>query len=330
MTMADVDGRQPMIVAPPYPTLMKVGSGHPRQEKALHCIARRTLRRKAACISTNVAAMAASTASTSSALSFANLSASRSAVVGSPVSSARTSAPAAKLVGPVVCRAQKPSEACDVSVSRRSTLSLMAAAAAAVAAIAAPTSPAHAAYGEAANIFGAPKKDSGFTTVVGDGFKIDIPSKWNPSKEQEFPGTVIRYEDNFDANSNVCVLVLPAEKSSIKDYGSPEKFLSTVAFLLGKQAYSGNTKSEGGFDPNAVATAAILETSTPSVNGKDYYSISVLTRTADGDEGGKHQLIVATVSGGKLYVCKAQAGDKRWFKGAKKFVEGSANSFSVA
>ena len=80
---------------------------------------------------------------------------------------------------------------------------------------------------------------------------------------------------------------------------------------------------KGGFDPNAVAIASILESSTPSINGKDYYNISILTRTADGDEGGKHQIIAATVSGGKLYVCKAQAGDK-------KFVEGAVNSFSVA
>lgn len=56
----------------------------------------------------------------------------------------------------------------------------------------------------------------------------------------------------------------------------------------------------------------------------------VLTTTADGDEGGKHQLINATVSDGKLYILKAQAGDKRWFKGAKKFVEGAWNSFAVA
>jgi photosystem II oxygen-evolving enhancer protein 2 len=56
----------------------------------------------------------------------------------------------------------------------------------------------------------------------------------------------------------------------------------------------------------------------------------VLTRTADGDEGGKHQLITATVKDGKLYICKAQAGDKRWFKGARKFVESTASSFSVA
>ena len=79
-----------------------------------------------------------------------------------------------------------------------------------------------------------------------------------------------------------------------------------------------------------MATANILETATPVVGGKQYYFLAVLTRTADGDEGGKHQLITATVNGDKLYICKAQAGDKRWFKGARKFVESAASSFSVA
>ena len=78
-----------------------------------------------------------------------------------------------------------------------------------------------------------------------------------------------------------------------------------------------------------MATANILETSTPVVGGKKYYSVSVLTRTADGTEGGKHQLITATISNGKLYICKAQSGDKRWFKGARKFVESTASSFNV-
>ena len=87
---------------------------------------------------------------------------------------------------------------------------------------------------------------------------------------------------------------------------------------------------QGGFETDAVATANILESSAPVVDGKQYYSVSVLTRTADGDEGGKHQLITATVSDGKLYICKAQAGDKRWFKGARKGVEKAASSFSVA
>ncbi|CAH2038737.1 unnamed protein product [Thlaspi arvense] len=155
-------------------------------------------------------------------------------------------------------------------------------------------------------------------------------AKWNPSREIEYPGQVLRYEDNFDATSNLNVMVTPTDKKSITDYGSPEEFLSQVNYLLGKQAYFGETASEGGFDANAVATANILETNVQDVGGKPYYYLSVLTRTADGDEGGKHQLITATVNGGKLYICKAQAGDKRWFKGANKFVEKAATSFSVA
>ena len=35
---------------------------------------------------------------------------------------------------------------------------------------------------------------------------------------------------------------------------------------------------------------------------------------ADGDEGGRHQLINASVSNGNLYILKCQVGDKRWFK----------------
>ncbi|XP_008809743.2 oxygen-evolving enhancer protein 2, chloroplastic-like [Phoenix dactylifera] len=228
----------------------------------------------------------------------------------------------------LVCRAQKQAglEAeSDAVISRRLALTVLVGAAA----VGVKVSPADAAYGEAANIFGKPKTDTDFLPISGDGFKLMIPSKWNPSKEVEFPGQVLRFEDNLDSNSNVGVMVTPTTKSSITDYGSPEEFLSQVDYLLGKQAYSGKTVSEGGFDQDAVATANILESSTPVVGGKKYYNISVLTRTADGDEGGKHQLIIATVSDGKLYICKAQAGDKRWFKGARKFVESTANSFNV-
>nr|Q40407.1 RecName: Full=Oxygen-evolving enhancer protein 2, chloroplastic; Short=OEE2; AltName: Full=23 kDa subunit of oxygen evolving system of photosystem II; AltName: Full=23 kDa thylakoid membrane protein; AltName: Full=OEC 23 kDa subunit; Flags: Precursor [Narcissus pseudonarcissus]CAA55393.1 OEC 23kd protein [Narcissus pseudonarcissus] len=227
-------------------------------------------------------------------------------------------------------RLQSPEADCatenDALLSRRLALTILIGGAA----LGSRVSAADAAYGESANVFGKPKTNTDFQTVTGDGFKILIPSKWNPSKEVEFPGQVLRYEDNFDTTSNVGVMVNPTDKKSIKDYGSPEQFLSQVDYLLGKQAYFGKTISEGGFEPNAVRTANILETSTPVVGGKDYYSIHVLTRTADGDEGGKHLLITATVSDGKLYICKAQAGDKRWFKGAKKFVESAASSFSAA
>ncbi|KAL6328940.1 hypothetical protein AAG906_007230 [Vitis piasezkii] len=227
----------------------------------------------------------------------------------------------------LVCRAQKQAANEDdgAAVSRRLALTVLIGAAA----IGTKVNPADAAYGEAANVFGKPKTNTDFLPYNGEGFKLSIPSKWNPSKEREFPGQVLRYEDNFDSNSNVSVIITPTDKKSITDYGSPEEFLSKVDFLLGKQAFFGNA-NEGGFDADAVATANILESSTTTVGGKPYYTITVLTRTADGDEGGKHQLITAAVADGKLYICKVQAGDKRWFKGARKYVESTASSFSIA
>ncbi|KAL1307669.1 hypothetical protein HN51_049569 [Arachis hypogaea] len=227
----------------------------------------------------------------------------------------------------VVCKAQKQDyDDASASVSRRLALTVLIGSSA----IASKVSPADAAYGEAANVFGKPKTNTDFLVYNGDGFKISIPSKWNPSKEVEYPGQILRYEDNFDSTSNLVVTVTPTDKKSITDYGSPEEFLSQVDYLLGKQAFFGETQAEGGFDANVVATANILESSTAVIDGKQYYFLSVLTRTADGDEGGKHQLIRATVKDGKLYICKAQAGDKRWFKGARRFVENAASSFSVA
>ncbi|CAK7346631.1 unnamed protein product [Dovyalis caffra] len=228
----------------------------------------------------------------------------------------------------LVCRAQKQAEQEEDNsvVSRRLALTVLIGAAA----VGSKVSPADAAYGESANVFGKPKTNTDYLPYNGEGFKLSVPSKWNPSKEREFPGQVLRFEDNFDSNSNVSVMVTPTDKKSITDYGSPEEFLSKVDYLLGKQSSLFATLSEGGFEANTVATANILQTSTPVIDGKQYYFLEVLTRTADGDEGGKHHLIQATVKDGKLYICKAQAGDKRWFKGARKFVENAASSFSVA
>lgn len=84
----------------------------------------------------------------------------------------------------------------------------------------------------AANIFGKPKTNTDFLPYNGNGFKIQIPSKWNPSKEVEYPGQVLRYEDNFDTTSNVAVMVTKTDKKSITDYGSPEEFLSKVTLSL--------------------------------------------------------------------------------------------------
>ncbi|ESR50324.1 Oxygen-evolving enhancer protein 2-1 [Citrus sinensis] len=126
----------------------------------------------------------------------------------------------------IVCRAQKQAVQEDdgSAVSRRLALTVLIGAAA----VGSKVSPADAAYGESANVFGKPKTNTDFLPYNGDGFKLSIPSKWNPSKEREFPGQVLRYEDNFDPNSNVSVIITPTDKKSITDYGSPEEFLSKV------------------------------------------------------------------------------------------------------
>jgi len=193
------------------------------------------------------------------------------------------------------------------------------------------SSPAMAGYGDSANVFGRVTNKSGFVPYAGENYAVLLPSKWNPSKEREFPNVVLRYEDNFDAVSNMFIIIEKTDKSSIEGYGSPEKFLEQVSYILGKQSYSGETMSEGGFAPNRVSAASLLEFGEGTdKKGKKYYTYEILTRTQDGNEGGRHQLIKALVSNGNLYVVKAQSGDKRWFKGAKKECVGVLDSFTVA
>merc|ERR1712226_1032799 len=111
----------------------------------------------------------------------------------------------------------------------------------------------------------------------------------------------------------------PTDKTDISGYGKPEQFLNSFSFLLGQQSYSGKTISEGGFAPDRVSAASVLDVeSTIDKKGKTFYRYNILSRTADGDEGGRHQLISATVSSNILYILKVQIGDKRWFKSAKK------------
>ena len=192
--------------------------------------------------------------------------------------------------------------------------------------------PSLAAYGEAANVFGGKTGNfTGFTPYEGDGYSVLLPSKWNPSNEKIFPGTDLRYEDNFDAVNNLEVIISKSGKSSITD-SSTQEFLSSISFILGESATNSSfeSKSEGGFKPNAIAAASVLTTDTKKVDGKTYYLYEILTRTADGNEGGRHHLISATVSKGNLYVFRIQAGDKRWFKGAKTEALGAWESFTVA
>lgn len=157
-----------------------------------------------------------------------------------------------------------------------------------------------------------------------------LPSKYNPSKERPFPNTDVYFEDNFDQVTNISVITEKTSKSKIEDFGKPEAYLDQLGYLLGVQSYSGSTRSEGGFAANKVSTAAVLDVYTRESKGKTYYQYEILTRTADGDEGGRHQLISATVSDGTLYIMKLQSGDKRWFKGQERDLRTAMNSFTVA
>merc|ERR1712072_49288 len=179
--------------------------------------------------------------------------------------------------------------------------------------------PSLATYGDSANVFGKITNKSGFVAYVGDGFSLLLPAKWNPSKEKDFPNIALRYEDNFDVVNNLVVLKEKTDKGRVEDFGNPEQFLNSFSYLLGQQSYAGKTISEGGFAPDRVSAASVLDLETTTdKKGRTVYRYSVLSRTADGDEGGRHQLISATVSNNTLYILKVQIGDKRWFRGAKK------------
>lgn len=224
----------------------------------------------------------------------------------------------------VVVRAQQE----ETALGRRAALGLLAGAAA----LATRVNPSEAAYGDAARVFASKATNkSGFVPYAGEGYALLLPSKWNPSKERDFAGVQLRYEDNFDAVNNLVVIKTKTDKSSITDYGSADKFLADIGTLLGEQTYAGETMSEGGFAPNKVSAASLLDISeVTDKNGKKYYTYELLVRTADGDEGGRHQVLKAAVSGGNLYVMKVQIGDKRWFKGAKNEALGTLESFTVA
>lgn len=233
---------------------------------------------------------------------------------------ARAAAPAQKRAV-VTTRAEANAEA----TSRRAALSIFTAAAAATQA-----KPSFAAYGDSANVFGKASNTSGFVPYAGNGYALLLPSKMNPSKEKAYPGVEICYEDNFDVVTNLNVLVNATSKSKMEDFGTPEQFLDKVSYLLGEQSYTGSTRSEGGFAADKVSAAAVLDVFTKSDKGKTYYMYEILTRTADGDEGGRHTLIAATVSDGNVYTLKLQSGDKRWFKGTERELRQVWNSFTVA
>jgi len=211
-------------------------------------------------------------------------------------------------------------------VSRRALLGV----AAGLVAVAGKPAPSLAAYGEAANVFGQTTNNSGFIEYEGPGYKVLLPSKWNPSKEKVFPGMDLRWEDNADAVTNVEVTITKSDKSSISGY-SVDAFVADMAFMLGTTSGNYESQSEGGFASNTVAQAAVVDSyESKDAAGNTYLNVETLARAADGNEGGRHNLFKASVKGGKLFVLKVQAGDKRWSRGTSKECKVLANSFELA
>lgn len=227
----------------------------------------------------------------------------------------------------VVLASAKSSDATRVELPDRRTAILASVGAAFVA-----TRPesAFAAYGDGARVF-AKQSNTGETTAYeGNGFKLLIPSKWNPNKSVT-EGSVLRYADNArDDGGNLDVIATPTSKSSMQEYGSLADNIKNISYLLGQDVFDSATDSEGGFASGKVANAALLDSDVKTVQGKTYYTYHILTRTADGEGGGRHHLIVSTVSGGKLWVGQFQALDKQWFKGSEKTLRDCFDSFVVA
>lgn len=229
-----------------------------------------------------------------------------------PLSPTQTAAPAAPAAPP-----------------RRAALAALAAAAAA-----ALPRPAAAAYGDAARVFGGkPTNTSGFVAFEGEGFRLDLPVRWsNPSRERPFPGTQHFFVDSGDFSNTIAILKLPTDKKSVAELGTLEEQLESVKFVLGdSSSFKSPTRSEGGFRPDQIAAASLLDAREYEKGGVTYRMWDVLTRTADGEEGGRHNLIVAAVGsgGGELTLLHVCVGDKRWFKGASVGAKGAADSFTV-
>jgi hypothetical protein len=188
-----------------------------------------------------------------------------------------------------------------------------------VAAAGLAASPAFAAYGDSANVFGAAKDADQFTNIQGEGWSGKISSKFNVSKERDVPGMVARWDDNFDYVTTASVIVRNVDKNSVTEIGNIDEVRNSIVTpLLGQQSFDGASISEGGFAPGRFSSAAVLAQSEENKDGKVYYIYEILTRSSDGNEGGRHQLFSVSASNGKLIIFKVQAGDKRWFMGVER------------
>ena len=131
--------------------------------------------------------------------------------------------------------------------------------------------PASAAYGDSANVFGSAKPIDQSLEIAGAGWKGQLPAKFKVSKEtSEFPGTVLRYEDNFDAVTYAVVTVNSVGKNSVTEMCSIDDVRNSVRCTANAwhQSWEGSSISEGGFGDGKVSSAALLDQGQVTKDGK--------------------------------------------------------------
>lgn len=89
------------------------------------------------------------------------------------------------------------------------------------------TSPVFAEYGDGANVFGRITNKSGFVPYTGEGFALMLPSKWNPSKEKDFPDVKLR-----SANQKADTPVLDVANAALCAVCHHNVFVIISAFVL--------------------------------------------------------------------------------------------------
>jgi len=101
---------------------------------------------------------------------------------------------------------------------------------------------------------------TGFVAYNGDGFAVLLPSKWNPSREQEFPGTALRYRLARAANGlnsgrqgRAKSSVLCTTEDTVYPCGRRDTQIQADGLLAFRQRLLANTARGGG-----SALAAIL------------------------------------------------------------------------
>merc|ERR1712176_328346 len=110
---------------------------------------------------------------------------------------------------------------------------------------------------------------------------------------------------------------------------------SRLQYLFGKDAWKcGDSNScndryleEQGFTSGS-SVGHIMRVDKESKNGVTYNIYDVLTRYADGSQGGRWHMISAASKGGKTYVAHFVAGEKHWTKN-KAIAEKVRSSLNV-